>query len=102
MTEVIPLDAVPFQRLSVVLDGQNCVLTCRQLGDALYLSLECDQVPIFENELVNRMMEMPAHSTPDFLGRLMMVDTQGREQPNYAGLGSRFFLLFKPDDEEWA
>lgn len=102
MTEVIPLDAAPFQRLSVVLDGQNCVLTCRQMGDALFLSLECDQVPIFENELVNRNMELPAHSTPDFLGRLMMIDTQGQEHPNYLGLSSRFFLLFKPDGEDWA
>lgn len=40
----IPLSNIPNQRFSVVLDGQNCTISLKQNGGALYLSLAVDQV----------------------------------------------------------
>ena len=40
----IPLQTLPNQEFSIVLDGQNCVINLRQMGGFLYLTLTADEV----------------------------------------------------------
>lgn len=45
--QLIPLTPIPHQQFSIVLDGQNCVITLRQMGNGLYASGTIDQVDVF-------------------------------------------------------
>lgn len=95
----IPLQAVPNQTLSVVLDDQNCTITVRQIGDRLYLSLVSDLQDVCNAHIVQNRVSMPSWSTTRFLGRLVFVDAEGTAHPSYDGLGTRFFLYYLTEDE---
>lgn len=95
----IPVPAEPFQRVSVVLAEQNCVITLRQIGSRLFAALEVDGETVFDGSLVCDRQPIPAHAVGGFSGKLMVADTKGREHPQYEGLGDRFVLCYLTDDE---
>ena len=45
----IPVDPVPYQEFAVILNGQNCFITLRQMGDFIYMSLRVDNTVIYNN-----------------------------------------------------
>ena len=99
--QLIPLTPIPHQQFSIVLDGQNCVITLRQMGNGLYASGTIDQVDVFSEQLCNNRIPVPAFKTNDFSGHLVFVDTHGSEHPRYDELGSRFKLYYLSEGEEW-
>ena len=95
----VPLQNIPAQQFSIVLDGQNCVITLRQLGGALFMDLEADGVKVFSGHICQNCEPLPVWSTTLFRGRLLFNDTFGQEHPRYDELGERFELLFLTEDE---
>lgn len=97
--QTIQVQAVPHQRLSVVLGEQNCAITLRQLGARLFAGLEVDGASVFDGSLVCDRQPIPSQSIGTFSGKLVVIDTKGREFPTYEGLGSRFVLAYLTDEE---
>lgn len=96
----IPLQKLPNQELSIVLDGQNCVLNLRQQGGFLYLTLTADEVKICDAHICQAAEPIPVWNTPNFLGRLFFADKNGGLQPpQYEKLGDRFSLYYATADE---
>lgn len=93
-TYAIPLQPVPAQKIAVVLNGQACVITLRQIGGRQYLSLSiagtvvCDGVLLQNNSAIVRATYL------GFIGELYVSDTQGDEPPSYTGWGDRWVLLY--------
>jgi hypothetical protein len=106
--QAIPLNAVPSQTLQITLGGQSCALsfytktgydltdptlstTAAQLyADISYNGVTLTTTAVCLNEkrlLINRQYL-------GFVGDFMFVDTQGTSDPQYAGLGSRYVLLY--------
>lgn len=96
---LIPLQAVPNQTVSIVLDDQNCTLNVRQNGDRLYLSLVCDAQDVCDAHIAQNRVLMPAWSTTLFSGKLVFIDNEGSAHPDYSRLGERFFLYYLTDEE---
>ena len=94
-----PVSRRPDRKCSIVLESQNCVIGLRQLGDAMFCSLMCDQIQVFSGLICNDRRPMPTFQTINFRGHLMIVDTLGKEHPRYDKVGSRFQLVYLQSDE---
>lgn len=96
----IPLQPIPNQELSVVLDGQNCVINLRQMGGFMFLTLTADDVKICDAHVCQAGEPIPVWGTPLFSGRLFFVDQNGKFQaPGYEELDTRFVLYYATADE---
>jgi len=93
---IIPLIVAQSQNLSILLGGQNCQITVSQKGDYMYLSLAVNNSPIVDNIICRNLVKLVRYTAPAFIGNLAFIDTQGEDDPNYLGLGSRFNLVYLP------
>lgn len=93
----IPVDPVPYQEFAVILNGQNCFITLRQMGDFVYMSLRVDNTVIYNNLIcdVNRVINI--YPDANFAGKFFFVDTKGKVKPEYSGLNSRWLLYYSED-----
>ena len=113
----IPVDPVPYQEfavilngqncfitlrqmgdfIAVILNGQNCFITLRQMGDFIYMSLRVDNTVIYNNLIcdVNRVINI--YPDANFSGKFFFVDTKGKVKPEYSGLNSRWLLYYSED-----
>lgn len=97
----IPLSSLSNQRFNVVLDGQNCTVTLKQNGAALYLSLAVDQVDVVTNHICNHDSPIPIFKTTAFSGRLVFHDVLGDSHPKANGLADRYYLIYLAEGEKW-
>ena len=93
----IPVDPIPYQEFAVILNGQNCFITLRQMGDFIYMSLRVDNTVIYNNLIcdVNRVINI--YPDANFSGKFFFVDTKGKVKPEYSGLNSRWLLYYSED-----
>lgn len=93
----IPVDPVPYQEFAVILNGQNCFITLRQMGDYIYMSLRVDNTVIYNNLIcdVNRVINI--YPDANFSGKFFFIDTKGKVKPEYSGLNSRWLLYYSED-----
>jgi len=94
MALIIPLQPVPSQILSVVLDNQNCQISIYQRFFGLYLDLVVNAIPVragascLNNNRIIRYKYLP------FIGDLVFFDTQGSNDPDFTGLGGRYQFAY--------
>ncbi|MFT8933306.1 MAG: hypothetical protein ABF976_14520 [Acetobacter syzygii] len=94
MAVVIPLSAVAYQSLRVPLSGYAVRLDLQQRATGLYASLWLDDQPVLAGVLCQDRTWL-VRKTPSALpGDLAFADTQGTQNPDYSGLGSRFVLVY--------
>lgn len=91
----IPLSAIPYQELYIILNNQNCYVTLRQLGDFIYCSLRVDEHRIFDNVICNINAPINVYPSPYFSGILQFYDEKGTDKPHYSELGSRWKLKYR-------
>lgn len=89
-TLTIPLDAYPNQNVSFVADNQRWFVTLRTRLGKLYASVENDHdgVIIHNRVCLNKT---------SLSRNLVFIDTNGHDDPVYAGLNSRFFLVYSDE-----
>lgn len=92
MTAVIPLTATPSQEFSVTLGNQLCRIKVYQKSTGLFLDLFVSDRPIVQGALCRDRVRIVRHAYLGFVGDLAFIDTMGRADPEYAGLGDRFQL----------
>lgn len=94
MTLIVPTLATASQTLSVRLGGQPCAIDIEQKSTGLYLSLYVNDVLIIGGVLCRDGVRIVRDAYLGFIGDLAWVDTQGYEDPQAAGLGSRWILTY--------
>lgn len=104
MSQLVPLDAVASQTLSINLGGQACLISVYTLGvdpDAhLYMDLNVNGAPIVQGRVCrNENRVLVSKDYLGFLGDFMFVDIAGDTDPAYAGLGIRYQLLYLLESE---
>lgn len=93
---VIPLKAIPNQRLTVVLNDQNCTIRIYQRGDYLYMDLTVDGMEIRRGAICLSEINIPAYESPYFNGVLFFVDMNQRDGiPVYSELNTRYILCYE-------
>lgn len=102
--QVVPLQAVPSQTLSVTLNNQSCQINVYQKSTGLYFDLIVNGAP---NPTVCGILCLNAnlliiYEYLGFIGDFAFLDTVNLtmpSDPDYTGLGSRFILMyFTPSD----
>lgn len=94
MALIVPLRPVPNQTLNVGLGGQNCKLNIFQKGRAVFMDVYVNNALIVAGALCLDRNRIVRSAYLGFVSDLIFVDTQGTSDPDYAGLGSRFQLLY--------
>lgn len=97
--QIIPITAIPSQRLFVVLNGQNCTIRVYQKSTGLYLDLALEGTTILSGVICRDRVRCVRQPYLGFVGDLAFMDTQGNDDPEYAGLGSRWVLMYLEESD---
>lgn len=97
--QTVPLQAVPSQLTKIVLDGQNCQIALAQKEQGLFVDLSADNVTIVSGIIARDAVPLVCREYAGFSGNLIFIDTQGANDPQAEGLGSRFELLYITAEE---
>jgi hypothetical protein len=91
---VIPTSSAPSQTLSVVLASQPCRIDIYQKAPGLFADLYVSDALIVGGALCLNTVLLVRDAYLGFVGDLAFFDMQGRDDPIYAGLGSRWLLFY--------
>lgn len=97
--QVVPLQPIANQTLQVQLNGQACTLDVFQTTFGLFITVYVGATLIVATVICENVNRIVRSTYLGFSGDLVFLDTQGAEDPNYVGLGSRFQLLYLFPDE---
>lgn len=95
MTEIVPLQPVSNQAVSVQLGQQNCQINVYQKPTGLYIDLYVDNALIIGGVIAENRNWIVRSTYLGFSGDLFFLDNQGTDDPNYTGLGTRFSLIYQ-------
>lgn len=95
----VTLRAIRAQKVSVNLGGQVCDIRLYQHTTGLYMDLVKDGVTVVNGVICQNFNKLVRYPVLKFKGELFFIDTQGSNDPHYDGLGSRFKLIYKNDNE---
>lgn len=91
---VIPVQAVPNQAFSCVLDDARAQVNLTTTDYGLFADVVYDGSPVASGRLCEDRTDLNPdryRGLPQFLG---FVDTQGGSDPVYAGFGTRYLLIY--------
>jgi hypothetical protein len=97
--QIIPLQAVPSQAVSVTLAGQNCQINLYAKLYGMFADLYVSNALVVGGILVLDRNRMVRSTYLGFVGDLIVYDTQGANDPAFDGLGSRYLLAYLEADE---
>lgn len=92
--QTIPLPAVPAPNVSTVVGGQNCQIFLYQKKQGLFFDLNSNGVDIVTGVLCHDCDPLVCIQYSGFEGNFIFVDTQGSDDPQSSGFGTRFFLVY--------
>lgn len=93
----VPLQAIPSQSVAILLNGQKCVISIREMLNNQYLSLISNGTTICQNVLLQYGVQSVSAGYTGFSGDLVVVDLQGTDKPSYEGWDSRWVLIYHYD-----
>lgn len=107
--QIVPLSPSPNSTQQIVLGGQNCSIELRTLdgyGNSdtvgfeetvryLAFTLDVSGVSITRSQnCLDRKRLLLNRQYLGFVGDFMFIDTQGTDDPQYLGLGTRWLLIY--------
>jgi hypothetical protein len=92
--QIIPLQAVPSQAVTVNLGGQNCQVNVYQKSTGLFCDLYVNNVLIIGGVICQNLNRIVRSAYLGFTGDLFFADQHGTDDPEYTGIGSRFLLYY--------
>lgn len=97
--QIIPLQPLPAQVLTVLLADQACQIDVAQKSSGLFLDLYVGGALVVGGVICENRNRLVRSSYLGFVGDLMVIDTEGSSDPDYTGLGSRFVLAYLTADD---
>ncbi len=96
----IPIQPVPSQQVLAVLGGQNCQISIYQKGDRVFVDLNSNGTDMCIGALAHNAVPLDSRNAYDgFQGNLYFIDTQGEDDPQFTGMGSRWQLVYLTTQE---
>lgn len=95
----IPLTAVPSQQLKVQVLQQPVSLSVYQKSTGLFVDVYVNDSLVIGGVQARNLNRIVRDLYLGFSGDLTFFDTQGTDDPDYTGLGSRFQLLYLTPQE---
>lgn len=94
MISLVPLVATPAQTLSINLKSQQVRLVVSQKAFGLFVDVYKSDVLVIGGVQARNLTRLIRGAYRGFIGDLYFYDTQGKNDPAYAGLGARYVLLY--------
>jgi hypothetical protein len=91
---IVPLQPVPNQTTQIVLANQNCQINVYQTPAGLFMDLLVNDALIIGGVICQNLNRIVRSLYLGFSGDFVFADSQGADDPNYSGLGSRFQLVY--------
>lgn len=94
---IIPLQAVPNQTATVILNGQVSQVNVYQEISGLYLDLYVNNVLVIGGVICENLNRIVRSAYLGFAGDLAFIDNEGSTDPVYTGLGgvgARYSLAY--------
>ena len=96
---IVPVQALPSQVVNVALGGQDVTLNIYQKSTGLFMDVLVGGVALLYGVICENLNPVVRSTYLGFVGDLAWLDTQGADDPLYAGLGARWVLAyFSPSD----
>lgn len=92
--EIIPLQPIPNQQILASVGGQQCQFNVYQKAENMYFDLAVNGQIICTSRLIRNGVLMLRQKYFGVLGDFMMIDQTGMDDPQFAGLGSRWVLVY--------
>lgn len=92
--QVIQIQDVVSQTLTVTLNGQNCAIDLYQNAYGLFCDLYVSNELIVGGVICQDRNRIVRDLYLGFPGDLSFVDTQGTQDPSSPGLNSRYWLVY--------
>ena len=90
----IPLQSVPSQTVNVVLAGQNCTLNIYTKQTGMYVDVLLAGALLCSCRVARDGVPIVRMGYTGFVGDIFFIDTQGSDDPEYTGLGTRWMLCY--------
>ena len=91
---IVAVQPLAYQQFSVVLNNQQCSIAIYQKSTGLFMDLTVNNVVLFTAVKCLNNTLIVRYAYLGFIGDLAFTDTQGKCDPFYTGLGSRFPLIY--------
>ena len=95
--QIIPLQSVPSQTLTVSLANQTCQIAVYQTATGVYLNLSVNNALVIGGVICRNLDRIVRNVYLGFIGDLAFNDNEGADDPVYTGLGARFSLCYLED-----
>ena len=95
MAQAIPLRSVAAQEFNVVLGQQACTLKIYQKSAGLFMDVYLSGKPLIVGVLCRDRSRIIRSQYLGFAGDMYFVDTEGEQDPQHTGLGSRWVLVYE-------
>ena len=95
----VPLTSNPSQTLTTTLNGQICQINIYQKAYGLFCDLYVSGNLIIAGVIAENINRIVRSVYLGFQGDLFFYDTQGKDNPYYTGLGTRWELIYITPDE---
>lgn len=92
--QIIPLQTQPNQTIATQLAGQSVSLNVYQKSTGMFMDVLVNDVLIIGGVLCENLNRIVRSLYLGFIGDFAFVDTQGTLDPYYAGLGTRYYLVY--------
>lgn len=90
----VPLAALPAQKLSVTLGDQIVGISVYQKFYGLFIDVYVGGTLVIGGVICQNLNRIVRDAYFGFVGDLCFIDTQGTDDPDYTGLGTRFLLAY--------
>lgn len=91
----VPISAVPAQMFKITLAAQTLQITLRQRATGLYADIWCAGTRVLSGVLCQDRTWLARNAATGLPGDLAFMDTQGTQNPQSTGLGTRYVLLWR-------
>ena len=95
----IPIQPVPSQITKVVLGAQNCQILIYQKPQGMFVDINVNGSDIVTGVIARDAVPLVCRDYVGFSGNILFIDTQGKDDPNYEGFGTRFSLVYLTAEE---
>jgi len=97
--QTIPLQAVPNQTLTSLVNNQSLNINVYDKASNLYIDIFLNGDLIVSNVICRDLAPIICREYLGFNGNLMFVDNQGNSDPVYTELGTRYQLVYFTEEE---
>lgn len=96
---IVPLQAIPNQTVTVTLNDQVTQLNVYQTYEGLFIDVYLENSLVIAGVICENQNRIVRSDYLGYSGDLAWIDTQSSNDPDYTGIGTRFFLTYLTEDE---